>query len=105
MAKMACRINRTESNPIDLYTLVATALIYWMFLALQMKNTCLHDLFDSNPKSMSIDDIIWTLKTKLRSLKAQWLWNPAESKKLDIEGELSVLKLAMNKLAESQKMG
>ena len=52
---------------------------------------------------MSVEEIIWTLKNKFCSLKAQVLWSPYEVNKLDMDGELSCLNLAMNKLAESQK--
>ena len=50
---------------------------------------------------MYADDIIRTLKTKSRSLKAQGLWSLSEGNKLDMVGEISGIKLAMNKLTES----
>ena len=75
----------------------------WKVLAFQTKDAWWHDRVDSNPKSMSVEEIIWTLKNKFCSLKAQVLWSPYEVNKLDMDGELSCLNLAMNKLAESQK--
>ena len=63
----------------------------------------LHDLVDNNLKALSVHAIIRTLKTKLWSLKAQVIWSPYEGKKLDTEGELAGIKMAMNTLVESQK--
>ena len=71
MAKFSRQISRTGSNPIDLSTFVTTAFIYCEVLALQLKDTGLHDLVNSNPKALSEDEIIWTLKTKLWSIKAK----------------------------------
>ena len=70
-----------------------------------MKATCLNDLVDSNPKALSADEIIQTRKTKLWSLKAQVLWSPAESNRLDMESDISGLNTSMNKMVESQKRG
>ena len=72
---------------------------------LQMNSTGLHDLVDRNPKSLSADAIIRTLKTKFWSIKAQELWISSEGNKLETKVELSDLKLAMNKIIESQKRG
>ena len=60
MAKMSRRISGTWSATIYLYTLVATDFIGCEVLAFQMKATRLHDLFNSNLKSVSADDIIRT---------------------------------------------
>ena len=95
MAKMARRISRIESAPIDLYTLVSTAFINWEVLDFHLKDTGLHGLVDSNPKYLFANEIIRTLKKKFRSFKAQGLWNPHESKKVDTEGDLDGLKLDM----------
>ena len=70
-----------------------------------MKATFLHDLVDSNTKALSAEDIIWKLKTKFRSLKAQVMWSTHEENKLDTEGDLYGLNLAMNNLMETQKRG
>ena len=59
----------------------------------------------SNHKVLYSGNIIRTLKTKFRSLKAQGLWIPDESKKVDTEGDLSGIKLFINKLVKSQKRG
>ena len=72
---MAHRISGTGSAPIELYTLVAISFIDCNIMAFHMKTTCLHNLVDSNPKSLSSDDIIHTLKNKFHSLKAQGLWS------------------------------
>ena len=71
MAEMVCWINGTVSAPINLYTLITTDFIDWKVLAFQMKNTGFRDLVYSNPKALSADDIIRTLKTKFRYLKLQ----------------------------------
>ena len=70
-----------------------------------MKSTGLYDLVKNKPKSLSSDDIIRTLKNKFRSLKAQGLWIISEIKKLDMEGDIYGIKMAMNNLVESQKRG
>ena len=103
IAEMSHWISGTGSAPIYLSTLVATAFIDCEVLDFQMKATGLHDMVDSNLKALSIYDIIRTLKTKLWSLKDQGMWSPSKGNKLDIEGELAGLKLAMNKLGESHK--
>ena len=95
MDEMARRISGTESAPIDLYTLVSTAFINWEVLDFHLKDTGLHGMVDSNPKSLFANEIIRTLKKKFRSFKAQGLWNPHESKKVDTEGDLDGLKLDM----------
>ena len=74
-------------------------------LDFHMKDTWLHDVVYSNPKSLSVDEIIRKLKTKFRSLKSQGLWSPSKIRKLETEGDLESLKLAMKKLAESKKRG
>ena len=66
-----------------------------------MKAAGLHNLVVSNPKALSADGIIRTLKTKFWSLKAQRLCSPSEGKKLDTEGDLTGLKLAMKNMVES----
>ena len=71
MAKMSRRISRTGSAPIDLSALVITAFIECKVLAFQLKAKCLHDLVESKPKSLSADEIIRNLKTKLQYLKYQ----------------------------------
>ena len=76
MAKMDRRISGIGSDPIYLSTLVATAFINCKVLALQLKDTGLHDLVDSNTKNLSVDNITRTLKTKFWYLKAQGLWIP-----------------------------
>ena len=69
MDEMDRRICGTGYTPIDLYTLVATDFIDCKVLAFQQKATQLHNLVESNHKTLHVDKIIWTLKTKLRSLK------------------------------------
>ena len=103
MAEMARRISGIGCAPIDLYKLVDTDFIDCKVLALQLKYAFPHDLFDSNFKALSIDDIIRTLNTKLWSLKDQGLWITSEVKKLDMEGCPTVIKLAIKNLAESSK--
>ena len=105
MSEMACRISRTRSAPTDLYTLVATAFIYCEVLDFQPKAKGLHGLVIRNPKALYADDIIQTFKPEFWSLKAQGIGSPPEGKKIDIEGELAGLKMAMNKMVESQKRG
>ena len=102
---MDCWISRTISAPIDISTLVDTAFIDCEVLAFHLKTAGLHDLVDIKPKALSADEIIWTLKTKFRYLKDQELWSPSEENKLDTEGDLADLNLAMNNLVESQKRG
>ena len=101
--KMEHRISGKVSALIELSTLFATEFISWGVLEFQINATCLHNLVDSNPKDLYEGDIIRTLKTKLRSLKAQGLCRPAEIKKAETDGDLAVLNLAMNKLVEFQK--
>ena len=103
MDEMACQIKITASAHIGLSTLVSTAFIDYEVLVFQLKHTGLHDLVKSNTKDLYADEIIWTLKTKLRSLKYQGLWSPSESKKVDMGGEMAGLNLDMNKLVEYQK--
>ena len=103
VAKTACQISGTSSAPIDLYTLVSTAFIDCEVLAFYMKATGLHDLVYSNHNALYADEIIRTLKTKFWSLMDQGMWSPSEGKKLDTGVDLVELKLAMNKLVESQK--
>ena len=50
-SKMANQISRTGYSTIDIYELVATAFVNWEALEFQLKDKCLHDLIDSNPKS------------------------------------------------------
>ena len=102
---MAIRIIGTGSASIDLSILFATDFIDCEVLGLQMNYTGLHDLVDRNPKALSADDIIRTLKTKFWPIKAQGLWIPSEGNKLEKKGELSGLNLTMNKMVESQKRG
>ena len=101
MAKMACWINGTGSAPIDLSTLLATSFIDCEVLAFQMKAKGIHDLVYNNPKELSADEIIWTLKTKLWSLKSQGLWSRYKGKKLNTEGDLAGLNLAMDNILKS----
>ena len=89
MDKMDRWICRTISTPIDLYTLVATAFIECKVLAFQQKATYLYGLFDRKTKTLHVDKIIRTLKTKLRSLKSQGMWSPIEIDKLDRKSSLS----------------
>ena len=70
MVEISRRISGTGYAPIDLSTLVATAFIDCELISFQMKTTCLNDLVDSNPKALSVDEIIRNLNTKFRSLKA-----------------------------------
>ena len=84
MAEMDHHITRTGSAPIDLSTLVATDFIYCKVPAFQMNATGLHNLVDRNPKALSSDEIIRTLKTKFHYLKAQGLWCHSKGDKLDI---------------------
>ena len=70
-----------------------------------MNAIVLYYLFNSNPKALSEDAIIRTLKTEFRALKALGLWISAESNKVDMDGDMYGLKLAINKLVESQKRG
>ena len=70
-----------------------------------MRSTGLYDLVKNKPKSLSSDDLIRTLKNKLCSLKAQGLWIISEINKLYMEGDIYVIKMAMNNLVESQKRG
>ena len=85
--------------------MVATDFTDCEVLSFQLNATSLNGLVDSNPKSLSADDILWTFKAKFWSLKVQVLHIPYESNKLDMEGELNGLKLAMNKMVESYKRG
>ena len=103
MTKMACGTSITGYDPIDLYTLAATAFIQCEVLSFYMKTKGLHNLVYSKPKALSTDEIIRTLKTKLQPLKAQGLWSPAESKKVDTQGDMDGLKLSMKNMAETQK--
>ena len=100
LAKMTRHISGTESAAINISTQVANDFIDCEVLALQLKDACLHDLVDSNPKALSVYEIIRTLNTKLQSLKTQGLWIPSEGKKLDTEGEMAGLNLYMNNLVE-----
>ena len=102
---MARMIRGTEYAPIDLSTLVADAFIYCKVLELKLKSTDLHDLVVSKPQYLSADEIIRTLKNKLRSLKDRGLWSPPKGKKLDTEVGIAGLNLAMDKLVEFQKRG
>ena len=83
MAEMARWTSGAGSAPIDLSTLVATTFVDCEVLVFQLKDTGFHYLVNSNSKSLSVDEIIWILKTKFQSLKYQGLWSPAESKKVD----------------------
>ena len=65
-----------------------------------MKTTGLHNLFDRNPKALSTYETIRTIMTKLWYLKYQGLWITSEGDKLNTEGDIDGLKLAMKKLAE-----
>ena len=103
MAGMACRTSRIGSATIDLSTLVETAFIDCEVLTFHMKATCLHELVDSNTKALSADSIIRNLKTKLWSLKYQGLCSTFEGDKLDTEGDLSGIKMSINKLVQSKK--
>ena len=105
MDKMARRISRTGSATIDLSTLVATAFIDCEVVTFQLKATDLHYLVGSNPKSVYTYVITWTLKTKFQTLKAQGRWSSSDGRKLDTEGDMAGLKLAMHKLVESHKRG
>ena len=81
--KYPSQISGTVYDPIDLSTLVATVFIDCKVLDFQMKAKVFHDLVGINPKYMSIDEIIWTLKTKFRSLNSQGLWITSKINKLD----------------------
>ena len=105
MVKISCRISRTGSTLIELSTLLDTDFINCEVLAFNLKAKGLNNVVDSNPKALSVDDIIWTLKTKLQSLKAQGMWGTDKIKKLDTEVEMAGLKMTINDLVESQKMG
>ena len=98
MSEMAPQIIEIWYAPIDLSTLVDPEFIYWEVLVFQLKAIGLRKLVGSNPKSLSADEIIRTLNTKLWSLKSQGLRSPDKSKQLDTEGELAGPKLATNKL-------
>ena len=84
IAEMARQISGTGYAPIELYTLFATAFIDCEVLAFHMKSTGLHNLSNRKPKSLSVDDIIWTLKTKFWSHKAQGLSSTYEGNILDM---------------------
>ena len=105
MSKMDRRISGKGYNTIDLSTLVSIYFIDYDVLAFQLKSACLHDMVDINPKALSADEIIWTLKTKLWSLKVKVIWSPYEGNILDTEGDMADPKLYMNKLVKSQKRG
>ena len=94
-----------SNNEEIIHPKVTTAFRDYEVLAFQMNNTGLHDLVYIKPKSLSEDDIIRTLKTKLRCRKAQIMWSPAKSKKVDMEGDMFGLNLSMHDLVESQKRG
>ena len=70
-----------------------------------MKDTCIHNLVNRNLQYLSADEIIRTLKNKFWSLEEQGLWSTTESKKLDTEGDMDVLRLSMKNLTELQKRG
>ena len=76
MAKISCRISVTGSAHIDLSTLVIAAFIECEILAFHLKDKLLHDMFNSNYKALSEDEIIQTLETKFWSLKSQVLCIP-----------------------------
>ena len=82
MDEMAHWISGTGSAPIELSTLVTTAFIDYNVLAFQMNATGLQDLVDINIKSLSADEIIWSLNTKFWSVKAQRFYSTAERKKV-----------------------
>ena len=71
--EMARYTSGTGYSPIYLSTLVITAFVDCEVLAFHMKSTGLCDLVESNPKALSVDEIIRTLKTKSRSLRYQGL--------------------------------
>ena len=73
----------TGPAPMDLSISVITSFIECKVNVFQLNYTGLHNLVGNNPKALSIDEIIRTLKTKLRSLKAHGLRSPSERKKLD----------------------
>ena len=98
MDEMARRISGTESAPIDLYTFAATAFIDCEVLQFHMKTKFLNDLFGSNPKAMSVDKIIRTLKNKIWYINYQVLQSPSKVNKVYTEGDMDVLKLAMNEM-------
>ena len=102
---MSRRISGTGSATIDLYTLVATAFIDCEVVTFQLKATDLNYLVGSNPKSVYTYVITWTLKTKFQTLKAQGRWSSSDGRKLDTEGDMAGLNLAMHKLVESHKRG
>ena len=62
MTEMAPRINGTLYAPINISVLIATAFIKYEVLELYLNYTGLYDLFDSNPKYLSADEITQTLK-------------------------------------------
>ena len=85
--------------------MITTSFIDCKVLVLNIKATGIHDLVDSIPKALYAYEIIWTLKTKFQSLKAQGLWSTAETKKVDTDGEMAGLNLTMNEKVEFQKRG
>ena len=105
LAKMDCRIFVTGSSPIDISTLVATALDNCGVISFNIKDAGLKDLVNSNPKALSVDYINRTLQMKFWSLKSQGLWSPAEIHKVDMKGEMDGLNLGMNRMVETQKRG
>ena len=105
MAKMACWIIVTVSAFINVSTLVSTYFIKCKVLSFQMKATVFHVLVRINTKSLSADGIIRTLKNKCRTIKAQLLCSPSESKKVETEDDLAGLNMAMKNLVEAHKRG
>ena len=73
ISKMTRWISKIGSAPIDLSILVVTAFVDCGVLAFRLKATGLYNLVKVNPKSLSTDEIIWTLKTKFWNLNAQGL--------------------------------
>jgi hypothetical protein len=98
VVELCRRISGTGSAPTDLVVLAAATFLECDVLAFKLKAIKVHDEVDDNPRAMTWDAVVRTLKTKYQSLKGQGLWTPqATSKKKD--DELSGLHAAITKLS------
>jgi hypothetical protein len=98
VVELCRRISGTGSAPTNLVVLAAATFLECNVLAFKLKAIKVHDEVEDNPRAMTWDAVVRTLKTKYQSLKGQGLWTPqATSKKKD--DELSGLHAAITKLS------
>ena len=69
--KITHQISRKWSDPIELSTLISTALTNCKIMDFHLKTEGLNDLVDIKSKTLSVDDIIQTQKMKVLYLKSQ----------------------------------